>query len=63
MDGSVVITLEKIEDGFYKVRIKPSIGHTYNREFSWLALKEYIEDMENFCYWKGYKFIYLDETK
>lgn len=60
---AMIVTLESIEDGFCKVRIKPEIGTAYYREFSKAALSEYVEDARNYCEYKGYEFIYNDKTE
>lgn len=60
---AMIITLENVEGGICKVRIKPEVGHAFYREFSHSALGEYVESAQNYCEHKGYDFIYLDHSK
>lgn len=55
---AMVITLESVEGGICKVKIKPEVGTAYDREFSRLALEEYVEQAQSYCKHKGYEFIY-----
>lgn len=52
------------EDGFHKVQIKRLYGSFEEREFSTKALEEYLEKLENYCIYKGYKFyVAYEEVK
>lgn len=59
---AMIVTLESIEDGFCKVRIKPEVGTAYYREFSKAGLDEYVVEVQNYCEYKGYEFVYQDKT-
>jgi hypothetical protein len=56
---TMIVTLKAIENGFFKVQIKPPIGEKYYREFSQQALLQYLFDAESYCEWKGYSFSWV----
>ncbi|MCM3116845.1 hypothetical protein M3610_16325 [Neobacillus sp. MER 74] len=56
---NMIVTLKRINNGFFKVEIKPAIGEKYFREFTAEALQQYILDAEAFCEWKNYNFLFV----
>jgi hypothetical protein len=61
----MLITLQTIQNGFFKCKIKPIVGASYHREFTAEALHEYLMGIDFYCETKGYqyKFIVPDAIK
>jgi uncharacterized protein YciU (UPF0263 family) len=60
---AMVITLENVKDGVCMVKVKPEVGHAFNREFSKKALQEYVNSAQDYCENKGYDFMYLNYSE